>query len=712
MPRIDSDLLCGDEDRPGVLHSGAARVAMVDLEGFWALRAQVEALVGHRSTGAALQQAGIRGGASLARAWRAHGLASEPAEHALLDSVAAFQALGFGRFEVETLDLPGGRVIIRGVDTFEARMAGRHRRAVAEPACFYTAGVFLGFMRALVGRDDVVAIERVCQALGHEACLFELLPAEQVADGPAAVAGAGPFLSQQLGLLEILLDCLPIGVAVFDRELRFRRCNQTWMETVVRHGPSAADQVLPGVSWFDLAPGTEEQLMPIIERVLAGGTARQDAFRLESGGGVSYWDVVWSPLIEDGDVAGIVHVITNATDRVLAYQDLEQRVADRARELAALTDVMAAAGGSLELETVLQRSLAKVLEVMDSQVGAIHLLDETGVVLILAASQGVDGEVLDGIGRVSVGSGLAGWTIEQGQPLVVPRVADGLRPLLAVPAGADQVYVGVPIRARGRVQGVLSIIGAAGREFSQREVALLASVADQVGTAVENAQLYRKAEQLAVVRERERLARELHDSITQSLYSMTLLAEAGQRLARAGDLERVEGYLARLADVGQQALREMRLLVYELRPLVLKREGLIGALQQRLDAVERRAGVEARLLIEGRVELPAAVEEGLYRIAQEALNNALKHAAPTSVTVSVCTEGDQVTLEVMDNGCGFDAQTRLDVGGMGLIGMRERADRLGGELTIRSRPGEGTTVTVSVPMPPWSKDEALGEASR
>jgi signal transduction histidine kinase len=213
---------------------------------------------------------------------------------------------------------------------------------------------------------------------------------------------------------------------------------------------------------------------------------------------------------------------------------------------------------------------------------------------------------------------------------------------------------------------------------------------------VENARLYRQAEQLAVVKERERLARELHDSVTQSLYSLTLLSEAGRRLAITGDLDRVEKHLDRLGDISQQALKEMRLLVYELRPLVLRREGLVGALQQRLDAVEKRAGIEARLLTEGEMELATPVEEALYRIAQEALNNALKHAAATSVTVHISTEDDRVTLEIVDNGKGFNPQDSGNMGGLGLVSMRERAEKLDGTVTVISAPEKGTSVQVCV----------------
>jgi signal transduction histidine kinase len=184
--------------------------------------------------------------------------------------------------------------------------------------------------------------------------------------------------------------------------------------------------------------------------------------------------------------------------------------------------------------------------------------------------------------------------------------------------------------------------------------------------------------------------------MTQSLYSVTLLAELSARSAGSGDLENVKSYSAQLGQVAQQALKEMRLLVYELRSQPLDQEGLAGALQQRLDAVEGRAGIEARLLVDGEVDLPATVEEHFYRIAQEALNNATRHAVATSVTVQILADNKHAAIEVIDDGCGFDTRAGTNAGGMGLRTMRERAEQVGGVLTIVSAPGEGTRVRVSV----------------
>jgi len=202
--------------------------------------------------------------------------------------------------------------------------------------------------------------------------------------------------------------------------------------------------------------------------------------------------------------------------------------------------------------------------------------------------------------------------------------------------------------------------------------------------------------ELAVLEERNRLARELHDSVTQSLYSVTLFAEAARRQSESGEWERVTDYLGQLGETSQQALKEMRLLVYELLPLDLENEGLIGALQQRLDAVEGRAGVEARLIVEGEISLRPDLEACLYRVALEALNNSLKHAAATKITVRVAADSERVSLSIEDDGKGFDQQALPDRGGMGLTSMLERTNEVGGTLEILSEPGKGTTVRVTV----------------
>jgi len=198
--------------------------------------------------------------------------------------------------------------------------------------------------------------------------------------------------------------------------------------------------------------------------------------------------------------------------------------------------------------------------------------------------------------------------------------------------------------------------------------------------------------------ERGRLPRDLHDSVTQSLYSLTLFAEAGRRLLERGELDQAGAYLAQLGETAQQALKEVRLLVYELRPAMLAQAGLVGALQQRLGTVEERAGVRVRFSAEGGNKLPKACERELYHIAQEALNNALKHGAAGEIGVRIRADGDTLTLEVADDGRGFDPQKLPNAGGVGMNSMRERAERIGGTLRVDSKPGAGTRVCVEVAL--------------
>lgn len=202
--------------------------------------------------------------------------------------------------------------------------------------------------------------------------------------------------------------------------------------------------------------------------------------------------------------------------------------------------------------------------------------------------------------------------------------------------------------------------------------------------------------QLAVVEERNRLARDLHDSVTQAIYSLNLYGEAASRLLAAGDFQTAAAHLAEIRIAAQRALKEMRLLVFALRPPALEQEGLVAALQARLEAVEARAGLRVEFHAEGVERLAPAVEEGLYRIAQEALNNALKHAQASRVRVDLRREGESVLMEIADDGVGFDPGNHEGQGGLGLSGMAERAERMGARFAIESLPGGGTIVRVEV----------------
>lgn len=206
-----------------------------------------------------------------------------------------------------------------------------------------------------------------------------------------------------------------------------------------------------------------------------------------------------------------------------------------------------------------------------------------------------------------------------------------------------------------------------------------------------------QVEALAVAEERNRLARDLHDSVTQSLYSLTLFAAAASEELSAGNIDIVSEHLEDLRQTSQQALQEMRLMVFELRPPELEIKGLALALKERLEAVESRSGVETVINIGFEGRLPSKMERGLYSIAREAMNNILKHSQATKTTINLKKEGGKVIFEIWDNGIGFDHSSYNFNAGLGIKGMQERADRIGANLSLEANPEGGTRLRVEVP---------------
>jgi signal transduction histidine kinase len=205
-----------------------------------------------------------------------------------------------------------------------------------------------------------------------------------------------------------------------------------------------------------------------------------------------------------------------------------------------------------------------------------------------------------------------------------------------------------------------------------------------------------QAEALAAAEERNRLARELHDSVAQTLYGLTLQSEAASRNLSAGQLQAVEEHLAQIYQIARQTLQEIRLLIFELRPPILEKAGLAAALRARLQAVEEHSGLRTEIIGNEISRMPLATEMGLFRIAQEALNNTLKHARASLVRVQLKQGDGKFILEIQDNGEGFNQTEHGSRGGLGLQGMRERAEELNGKLDIATTPGGGTSIRVEV----------------
>ncbi len=420
-------------------------------------------------------------------------------------------------------------------------------------------------------------------------------------------------------------------------------------------------------------------------------------------GRLDLWSVPSRQLSPEDD--NLFIALANQTAMVIQnarlLQTLERRVADRTRELTTLYEVSAMASRTQDLHTVLSESLGRAIEAIGCEMGAIFFVEPSpaaaqAVHLRLAVYCGPEREAQTALLTLSTDGALAHRMLAQNEPLLIPEL--GLDSQLPAPLRAlgARALLNTALRADGQTLGILALIRPSTLSFNAAEIALLASIADHLGGAIQRDYLRRRAEQAVVIEERQRLARDLHDSIAQSLYSVSLFAQAGLDSINQKSLRQSKHYLKRLGETARQALKEMRLMIFELHEAEMI-DGLVSMLEKRLETVERRAGVAYELCADDLRHLPVAVETELYRVAQEALNNMLKHSAATRVTIAIRYRHGDLVMQVKDNGKGFDPAAVAGKGGIGLASIQERAERLGGTCQISSRLGRGTTVQVTLP---------------
>jgi signal transduction histidine kinase len=275
-------------------------------------------------------------------------------------------------------------------------------------------------------------------------------------------------------------------------------------------------------------------------------------------------------------------------------------------------------------------------------------------------------------------------------------LGDALLAELGVPGAAHLLLV--PLTTRAENIGLLILAGDQERRpFNADDQRLAETISGQIATAITNVRLAEQARRAAMLAERNRVARELHDSATQALYSLSLLAGGWALTAEQGRLTDVPAKFTQLGGIALQVLKELRLLIYELRHPELVEAGLVKALEERLAAVEQRASVRTSLEISGSLTgLLPDHEEQIYAILQEVLNNALRHAQARTVTITVRAEQGQARFAVRDDGVGFDPTNPS--AGLGLRSMRERAAAIGAQLTVTSRQGDGALVELIVQL--------------
>jgi nitrate/nitrite-specific signal transduction histidine kinase len=394
-----------------------------------------------------------------------------------------------------------------------------------------------------------------------------------------------------------------------------------------------------------------------------------------------------------------------------SYATLEQRVEDRTRELAAVNAIAAVVSRSLDLDEILHDALDKTLEVMNLDVGVAYCLEEDGKTLTLIASRGLSKAFTRNVSTVPLAHSVAGPAVRAERP-TVRAVSDYPESALkhVIKEEGLRMAVGVPLIAKGEVVGAINLASRVERDITSEELSLLAAVGQQAGMAVDNARLYESAEETAILAERHRLARDLHDAVTQTLFSASLIADV---LPMIWERKPEEGRrrLQELRELTRGALAEMRTLLLELRPSVLEETAIEDLLKQLGEATTGRArlpvtvevqhgctdnGVGEGLLTE---PLSPKVKIALYRIAQEALNNITKHARAEHAWLTFRREPERVVLRIRDNGCGFDP-ARIPPNHLGVGIMRERAETIDASFSVTSEPGGGTEIEVV-----WSDEQ-------
>lgn len=429
-----------------------------------------------------------------------------------------------------------------------------------------------------------------------------------------------------------------------------------------------------------------------------------------------------------------------------AYEQLERRIEERTREIErrrrvaeGLREILGSLNSARSLEDILDLILEQAEEFLGAEAGALYRLDSGGNMLDVARARGLAEAAC---GPIEVGEGVVGWAVMARRPVVVSGVGrpDGRkadRPTTnrtsavrgrvgrAGAAGLGQPgarldrsqwdelpdwamgrfrsLMAVPLVGKDQVYGVIALCFSESRGFSHEELKLAMSFGDQAALAIENAQLRAKAEESAAAAERSRLARDLHDAVTQTLFSASLIAEVLPRLWKQNEEEGLRR-LDELRRLTRGALAEMRSLLLELRPATLMEVGLEDLLRQLAEAMTGRAGIPVHVELggascRGTCALPPQVRVGLYRIAQESLSNVVKHSGATEAWVSLTCSGNQsepmrIQLRVRDNGRGFD-QDVVSPEHLGLRIMQERAAAIGARISVASSVDCGTEILVA-----------------